>query len=94
MVAFFTNFQILKKNIQLFKRNHATMLFEQVNGSLGTDFSEMRAYIIGKLMWNPELDADSLMKTFMKGYYGQAATYLYRYQQMLTGELLSSGNPL
>ena len=94
VVAPFPNFHILKKNIQLFKRNHATMLFEQVNGSLGTDFSEMRAYIIGKLMWNPELDADSLMKTFMKGYYGPAATYLYRYQQMLTGALLSSGTPL
>ena len=94
VVAPFPNFHILKKNIQLFKRNHATMLFEQVNGSLGTDFSEMRAYIIGKLMWNPELDADSLMKTFMKGYYGPAATYLYRYQQMLTGALLSSGIPL
>lgn len=94
VVAPFPNFHILKKNIQLFKRNHATMLFEQVNGSLGTDFAELRAYMLGKLMWNPELDADSLMQRFMRGYYGAAAPYLYRYQQMLTGALLASGTPL
>lgn len=94
VVAPFPNFHILKKNIQLFKHNHATMLFEQVNGTLGTDFAELRAYMLGKLMWNPELDADSLMQRFMRGYYGAAAPYLYRYQQMLTGALLASGTPL
>ena len=94
VVAPFPNFHILKKNIQLFKRNHATMLFEQVNGTRGTDFAEMRAYMIGKLMWNPELDADSLMRRFMREYYGAAAPYLYRYQQMLQGALLASGTPL
>ncbi len=94
VVAPFPNFHILKKNIELFKRNHATMLFEQVNGSLGTDFCEMRAYMLGKLMWNPTLDEDSLMKRFMCEYYGEAAPYLYRYQQMLQGALLSSGTDL
>lgn len=94
VVAPFPNFHILKKNINLFKRNHATMLFEQVNGTLGTDFAEMRAYMIGKLMWNPALDEDSLMQTFMRHYYGAAAPYLYRYQQLLEGALLSSGTPL
>ncbi len=94
VVAPFPNFHILKKNIQLFKRNHATMLFEQVNGTRGTDFAEMRAYMIGKLMWNPELDSDSLMQRFMHKYYGGAAHYLYRYQQLLQGALLASGTPL
>lgn len=94
VVAPFPNFHILKKNIQLFKKNHVTMLFEQINSTPGTDFGEMRAYMLGKLMWNPELDADSLMQTFMQEYYGSAAPYLYRYQQMLHGALLSSGIPL
>lgn len=94
VVAPFPNFHILKKNIELFKRNHATMLFEQVNGTLGTDFAEMRAYMIGKLMWNPSLDEDSLMQNFMHKYYGAASSYLYRYQQLLQGALLSSGTPL
>lgn len=96
MVSPFPNFHVLKPNIELFKKNNVKMVFEQVNGGkqLGTDFAEMRAYMIGKLLWNPTLDSDSLMRTFMVGYYGAAAPYLYRYQQLLEGALLSSRTPL
>ena len=94
IVSPFPNFHILQKNIQLFKKNHVTMHFSQVNGIRGGDFSEMRAYMIGKLMWNPDADADSLMQTFMKGYYGDAAPYLYQYQKIMQGALLASGQPL
>lgn len=96
MVAPFPNFHILQPNLQLFQRNHATMVFEQMNGGnqRGTDFGEMRAYMAAKLMWNPSQDADSLMRTFMEGYYGAAAPYLYRYQQLLEGALLSSHTAL
>lgn len=94
IVSPFPNFHILQKNIQLFKKNHVTMHFSQVNGIRGGDFSEMRAYMIGKLMWNPNLDADSLMHTFMNGYYGDAAPYLYQYQKIMQGALLASGQPL
>lgn len=34
------------------------------------------------------------MQAFMKGYYGKAAPYLYRYQQIMQGALLASGQPL
>lgn len=94
MVVPFPNFHILQKNLALFKKNHATMVFEQVNGQRGTDFAEMRAYMLGKLMWNPSQDADLLMREFLYGYYGAAAPYLYKYQNMLQGALLASGVPL
>ena len=94
IVSPFPNFHILQKNIQLFKKNHVTMHYSQVNGIRGGDFSEMRAYIIGKLIWNPDLDVDSLMHTFMNGYYGEAAPYLYQYQKIMQGALLASGQPL
>jgi len=94
IVSPFPNFHILQKNIQLFKKNHVTMHFSQVNGIRGGDFSEMRAYMIGKLMWNPDADADSLMHTFMDGYYGDAGHYLYQYQKIMQGALLASGQPL
>lgn len=94
IVSPFPNFHILQKNIQLFKKNHVTMHFSQVNGIRGGDFSEMRAYMIGKLMWDPYQNADSLMRTFMNGYYGAAAPYLYQYQKIMQGALLASGQPL
>lgn len=67
------------------------MHFSQVNGIRGGDFSEMRAYMIGKLMWDPYQNADSLMRTFMNGYYGAAAPYLYQYQKIMQGALLAGG---
>ena len=94
VVTPFPNFHILQKNLKLFKENHATMVFEQGNGTLGTDFSEMRAYMLSKLMWNPYQDSDSLMQAFLKGYYRKAAPYLYQYQKLLQGALLASRVPL
>jgi len=71
------------------------MHFSQINTIRGGDFNEMRTYMVAKLMWNPELDADSLMQDFMRGYYGEKATpYLYQYQKIMQGALLSSGQPL
>lgn len=90
----FPNFPVLQKNIRLFKENHATMTFSQVAGSLGGDFSEMRTYMVSKLMWNPELNADSLMRCFMDGYYGAASPYIYQYEKLLEGALLGSGADL
>lgn len=94
VVAPFPNFHILQKNIQLFKTNKAKMLFEQVNGTKGTDFSELRAYMIANLMWNPDQDVDKLIKHFLAGYYGMAGKYLYDYLRIMQGGLLASGIPL
>ncbi|MDL2256099.1 DUF4838 domain-containing protein [Parabacteroides sp. OttesenSCG-928-K15] len=93
-VAPFPNFPILQKNIQLFKEHNATMHFSQIASTKGGDFAEMRAYMVSKLMWNPYLDTDSLMRSFMDGYYGAASPYIYQYEKLLEGGLLASGVPL
>lgn len=89
-VSPFPNFPILQKNIQLFKEHNATMHFSQIGGSKGGDFPEMRAYMVSKLMWNPYQNTDSLMRSFMDGYYGAASPYLYQYEKLLEGGLLAS----
>lgn len=94
MVSPFPNFPILQKNMQLFRKNHATMHFSQIGGERGSCFPEMRAYMVSKLMWNPDRDSDSLMRTFMEGYYGAAAPYLYQYEKLLEGGLLASDKEL
>jgi hypothetical protein len=93
-VSPFPNFHILQPNMQLFAENNVTMHFAQVGGKRGEDFSELRAYMIGRLLWNPYQNADSLMQEFMAGYYGPAAPYLYQYQKMLEAALLSNDQPL
>lgn len=93
-IAPFPNFPILQKNIQIFKDHNVTMHFSQIGGAYGTDFAEMRAYMVSRLMWNPYLNTDSLMRSFMEGYYGDAAPYLYQYEKTLEGALIASGKRL
>ena len=90
-VAPFPNFHILQDNIQLFKENNATMHFSQIASNRGGDFAELRTYLVSKLMWNPELDTDSLMNHFLTGYYGDASPYIYKYIKLMEGALLGSG---
>ncbi len=94
MVAPFPNFHILQPNIRQFLDHHATMHFSQIGGSKGGDFSEMRAYVVSKLMWNPQQRVDSLMRSFTDGYYGAAGPFIYDYERTLEGALLASGQRL
>lgn len=93
-LAPFPNFPILQPNMKLFRDNNVKMHFSQIAGSRGGDFTEMRTWIVSKLMWNPEADVDSLMRHFMDGYYGPAAPYLYEYEKLLEGALLATGRDL
>lgn len=93
-VSPFPNFHILQPNMALFQQQHVKMHFAQVGGKRGEDFSELRAYMIARLLWDPKQDADVLMQEFMTGYYGPAAPYLYQYQHMLEAALLASDAPL
>ena len=47
--------------------------------SLGGEFAEMRAWILSKLMWNPNLDTKALVSEFIRDYYGEAAPYIQQY---------------
>lgn len=94
MVAPFPNFHIIQPNIRTFRDHHATMHFSQIAGSLGTDLSEMRTYVVAKLMWDADADIDSLMTEFADGYYGRAGKYILQYEKTLEGALLASGHRL
>ncbi|MGL5913058.1 MAG: DUF4838 domain-containing protein [Bacteroidales bacterium] len=94
MVAPFPNFKILQPNIELFLKNNVVMHFSQIGGSYGGEFSELRTYVVSKLMWNPKQDVDSLIWQFMTRYYGESAKYLFSYLKMLEGGLLASNQRL
>ncbi len=93
-LAPFPNFHILQDNILQFKKNNASMHFSQIAGSRGGDFAELRAYLVAKLMWNPNANVDSLMNHFLNGYYGAAAPFIYQYIKTMEGALLGSGQRL
>lgn len=86
----FPNFHIMQPNIQTFRDNHVKMHFSQLAGSRGGDMSELRTYLISKLMWNPDLDMKATTKKFLDGYYGAAGKYIGQYLDTMTQTLLES----
>jgi hypothetical protein len=75
------NWDGLAADLRFLADHKVTGIFEQgdayTNG-VG-DFVQLRAWLIGKLMWNPNLDQDKLIDEFMTGYYGAAAPSLRKY---------------
>ncbi|MDR2885928.1 MAG: DUF4838 domain-containing protein [Rikenellaceae bacterium] len=90
----FPNFHIIAPNMRTLRRNHVKMHHSQIAATRGGNFSELRPYMAAKLMWNPQADPDSLMRDFLKGYYGAASSYLYQYIKVMEGALLGSGERL
>jgi hypothetical protein len=93
-VSPFPNFHVLQPNLQLFKEYDCGMMFQQGSGKSWSDLSELKSYLVAKLLWDPEADTEAIIDDFLYGYYGAAAPYLQRYFDMLHEELIRSGQNL
>jgi len=70
----------LKSNIQFFVKEGVTGVFEEgYHGLNGGEFHELRMWLLAKLLWNPNQDAQLLIRDFLNGYYGPAAPFLLGY---------------
>jgi len=79
---------VLQSNIQTFRDNKAIGIMEQAAyQSRGGEFAELRAYVIAKLLWNPECDVERVINDFMYGYYGRSGQHVRRYFDMLHNRL-------
>jgi hypothetical protein len=94
LVSPFPNFPVLQPNLQLFARNHATMMFQQGCGQNVGEFHEMRTYLIAKLLWSPGTDVSSVIRDFTDGYYGKAGSYIRKYIRIMERVLKRSGKRL
>ena len=77
----FPNLDMLDRNVRTFADNGVAGIFEQGNYSKGGGgaLSELKAWVLAKLLWNPELDGNSLIREFVKGAYGPAAVPVMKY---------------
>ena len=90
----FPNLHVLQPNIQFFVKNGALEHFQQSNTDNGHEFSELKSYLISRLLWNPDVNADSVINQFLDGYYGAAAPYIRNYIDLLQQEYIRSGQGL
>jgi len=94
LISPFPNLRVLQPNLQYFANNGITHIFEQGAGSMPNEFKELRTYLIAKLLWNPDVNVDSVMNDFLNGYYGKAAPFLRQYIDTMHDSLAGSGKEL
>ncbi|MBI9035502.1 MAG: DUF4838 domain-containing protein [Bacteroidales bacterium] len=87
LVSPFPNHKVLQANIQFFTEHGAYKMFQQASGSLWSDFRELKQYTLAKLLWNPDVNIDSIKNEFINAYYGDAAPFLSQYLNDLHQEL-------
>jgi hypothetical protein len=74
------NFGCLQGNVQFFRDHRVVGLFEQgAYQAPHAEFAELRAWILAKLLWDPDQDVEPLYQDFFQGYYGPAAKPIRRY---------------
>lgn len=79
-LAPYPNFGVLAPNVKTFKEHNVIGLYEEgVYNTVGGAFADLKAWIIAKLLWNPEQDTNSLVRDFIANYYGAAAEYVQQY---------------
>ncbi|MBI2192759.1 MAG: DUF4838 domain-containing protein [Planctomycetes bacterium] len=70
----FPNLPPLQDDLRSYLDAGVKGIFLQGDGtSLGGDMSELKAYLMARLLWNPSLDAASIRAEFLQGYYQEAA---------------------
>ncbi len=94
MVMPFPNWPTLQENIQLFKQNGVQMIFEQGYNSPSSEMQPLRAFLLSKWVWNPNLNADSLIYEFTENYYGPAGVIVREILRAQVKNLQNSGKSL
>ena len=79
------NWFALDANLRFFHGNGVRGVFEQgAYQSHGSEMSELRAWVLAQLLWNPQRDGRALIQEVLEGYYGSdAAPHLRRYLDLM-----------
>jgi hypothetical protein len=84
----YPNFRVLQPNIKTFTENNSIGIMEQAAyQGRGGEFSELRAYLISKLLWNPDCNSEDVINDFMYGYYGRSGRLVRQYFDLLQGRI-------
>ena len=80
------NWHTVAPDLRFFRKCGAISIYEQGSwngGGAVADLADLRAWLLSKLLWNPDLDTEKLMDEFVTGYYGPAAPAVKSYLQVM-----------
>ena len=90
----FPDFGVLQANVRFFRDHGAKAVFEQGCGNgPHAAFAELKAWLLAKWLWNPDLPAEPLLSRFFTGYYGKAAPFVRRYFDALVARQRTHSGP-
>lgn len=80
----FPNFHVLGPNVRFFVKNGVKGVYEEGNHqSVSPDMTEMRSWLLAKLLWNPDFDVKQGIHEFTENVYGPAAGEIRAYIELL-----------
>lgn len=82
----FIHIHTMAENIRYFKREGVKGMLEQGNFAYGggASMDDLKSYIIGRLLWNPDTDIDDEMQRFITASYGEeAGKYIGQYVALM-----------
>ncbi len=94
LISPFPNLHTLQPNLRFLRDNGVSAVFEQGSPETGGEFQELKAYLLAKLMWNPDLDVNAVIDDFLSGYYGDASKFIREYADLLHDNMARSGSKL
>lgn len=77
----FPNFAAMQDNLRFYRDMGVKGVFAQGNFAPGraSALAQLKIYLLGRLLWNPDADVNALTDDFVRGYYREAAFPMRRY---------------
>ena len=85
-VGIFPDFGTLQRNMQIFAENNVKGVYEEGNYQMtcDTEFGELRAYLISRLLIDPYMDFEKERNAFLNAYYGAGGKYIGEFLDIIT----------
>ncbi len=85
----FPNFDSLQANVRFFAEHGVKSLFEQGNYSAGGqgEMGPLRAYVLAKLLWDPNTDVTRHIGEFCQAYFSGAASQIQAYLELAMAQV-------
>ncbi len=88
-LPFYNIFGALQKNLQWYKEIGVVQIFRQdTTGEPNNSFSELRAYLTAKLMWDVNADVTALTNDFFDKYFKSGSKYMRQYFDLMQGHCM------
>ncbi len=86
------NLRVIEPNIRHFVANNAKGIFMQAAGNaIGAELSELRSYLMSRLLWNPTLSGAQLIDEFLDLHYGRSAGPIRQFINQVHDKAQASG---